>query len=604
MAAAPPPPSDYTAVFHSHYDQIRQLQRELHSALSAHAKGRRRHADAEPDAADPLGAVQLSRRELEVYNRLLNDEVLLLRFLKKHKFQLPAARAAFLAHVRFRLQTQLDTQSLSTFLASSKCPESLFRFLPQTDSQGRPVGLLSLKDAAGLSQDELLRFFTVMLEVARRWLKDINESRWIAEVDGLIEEEEAEAGAGGDASVLSGAGPAEPVMPAADGADATDDGDWRVLAGSKPPLPRVVEPQDSAATVVVDAVDADFLVAADRRPRSVSGSSFSPAFGPSVAVARRVLSDEDVLRRTVVAQISLVVDLDGVGVSNVNAGLPQPLMHLMSAHFPSMLAHCYVLNFRWVHQGLWTVVKNVLPSGATSRITFAGSVDELASSLGIPKEAIVDAPVPSRCRVFRRLMRPAIQLPRSTWENYVGDLSGSMDEGYHERSASDTDTASHGEVEEEEDDMFFDARSEVSEASTHSRLTSSRASLSRSVSTLSASAAYAAAAHAALPSHLANSRVVQIIRQILSLPLRAFDSALVALARQTFTSIARRAAAALVCFVAVLLVGTGRSEWLQRFFLSSFVGPVLGLSPSSVSGPRRFLPWDDSWASTLMPASI
>lgn len=177
----------------------------------------------------------------------------------------------------------------------------------------------------------------------------------------------------------------------------------------------------------------------------------------------------------------------------------------------------------------------------------------------------------------------------------MGDLSGSLDEGYHERSASDTDSASvHGEHEEEEDDPFFDARSEFSDISTRSYPVRHPHSLSRSVSSISAASAAAIAAHAALPSHLANSRVVQFIRQILSLPLRAFDNVLVALAKQTFTSIARRVAAAVVCFVAVLLVGAsnGRGEWIQRLLMSSIVGPVLGLSPASVSGARRFLPWD------------
>jgi hypothetical protein len=152
----------------------------------------------------------------------------------------------------------------------------------------------------------------------------------------------------------------------------------------------------------------------------------------------------------------------------------------------------------------------------------------------------------------------------------------------------------HGEQEEEEDDPFFDARSEISDISTRSyQLASARHPhpLSRSISSVSTSAA-AAAAHAALPSHLANSRVVQFIRQILSLPLRAFDNVLVALARQTFTSVARRVATALVCFVAVLLVGNGKAEWAQKLLMSTVIGPVLGISPASVSGARRFLPWD------------
>ena len=73
MAAQASAGSDYTALFHEHYNQIRALQRDSHSALQARAKGRRR-ADRAEDEGDALAGVVLSKRELEVYNRLLNDE--------------------------------------------------------------------------------------------------------------------------------------------------------------------------------------------------------------------------------------------------------------------------------------------------------------------------------------------------------------------------------------------------------------------------------------------------------------------------------------------------------------------------------------------------
>jgi hypothetical protein len=79
--------SDYTPLFHSHYEQVRQIQREVHSSLQSHSRGTRnknKHhlggldvavdSSVEGDGADPLQGVQLSKKELEVYNRLLNDE--------------------------------------------------------------------------------------------------------------------------------------------------------------------------------------------------------------------------------------------------------------------------------------------------------------------------------------------------------------------------------------------------------------------------------------------------------------------------------------------------------------------------------------------------
>lgn len=60
-------------MFHARHEQIRQLQRDLHSALQGHAK-RGRLRDDEHDDDDPLAGVHLTKRELEVHNRLLNDE--------------------------------------------------------------------------------------------------------------------------------------------------------------------------------------------------------------------------------------------------------------------------------------------------------------------------------------------------------------------------------------------------------------------------------------------------------------------------------------------------------------------------------------------------
>lgn len=85
MEVSAPSSSDYTQVFHQHYDQVRQIQRELHSALQSHAKGRARRGqahhpleasviDSPSEDSDPLAGIQLSKKELEVFNRLLNDE--------------------------------------------------------------------------------------------------------------------------------------------------------------------------------------------------------------------------------------------------------------------------------------------------------------------------------------------------------------------------------------------------------------------------------------------------------------------------------------------------------------------------------------------------
>ncbi|KAI8826590.1 uncharacterized protein EV422DRAFT_2611 [Fimicolochytrium jonesii] len=69
-------------------------------------------------------------------------------------------------------------------------------------------------------------------------------------------------------------------------------------------------------------------------------------------------------------QVSVVVDLDGVGLGNINYEMI-PLFHdLFSRHFPQTLGTVYVLNYGWFHSGMWSLLKTALPADACKKLQF------------------------------------------------------------------------------------------------------------------------------------------------------------------------------------------------------------------------------------------
>lgn len=49
----------------------------------------------------------------------------------------------------------------------------------------------------------------------------------------------------------------------------------------------------------------------------------------------------------------------------------------MDKRFPGMIGSIYVMNFGWMYQGLWQMIKYVLSDEARSRISFPSSKEVL-----------------------------------------------------------------------------------------------------------------------------------------------------------------------------------------------------------------------------------
>ncbi|SPO28749.1 uncharacterized protein UTRI_04627 [Ustilago trichophora] len=71
-----------------------------------------------------------------------------------------------------------------------------------------------------------------------------------------------------------------------------------------------------------------------------------------------------------VLQAAIAVDLASSGMANLELELLPFLLDLLKNHVPGMVGAVYVLNYGWVHAGMWAVIKRVLPQQALAKIFF------------------------------------------------------------------------------------------------------------------------------------------------------------------------------------------------------------------------------------------
>ncbi|KAH6591828.1 hypothetical protein BASA50_004989 [Batrachochytrium salamandrivorans] len=72
-------------------------------------------------------------------------------------------------------------------------------------------------------------------------------------------------------------------------------------------------------------------------------------------------------------QSTVVVDLKGFGMSNMNYELLPLFLEIFQKHFPQIIGHVLVLNYGWIHAGIWSIIKAGLTADATERLQFISS---------------------------------------------------------------------------------------------------------------------------------------------------------------------------------------------------------------------------------------
>lgn len=71
-----------------------------------------------------------------------------------------------------------------------------------------------------------------------------------------------------------------------------------------------------------------------------------------------------------VSQISIILDIAKAPFVPVDSNLMQALKKIVNSRYPGFVGSVYIMNFGWMYQGIWQVVKLVLSEQAKARVNF------------------------------------------------------------------------------------------------------------------------------------------------------------------------------------------------------------------------------------------
>ena len=74
-------------------------------------------------------------------------------------------------------------------------------------------------------------------------------------------------------------------------------------------------------------------------------------------------------------QVSVLVDVQDFGFSHLNLEYLPCLRQIFSNHFPQSFGSIYVVNYGWVHSGIWNFIKPLLTSETKDRLLFLNKAD-------------------------------------------------------------------------------------------------------------------------------------------------------------------------------------------------------------------------------------
>ncbi|TFK44283.1 CRAL-TRIO domain-containing protein [Crucibulum laeve] len=74
-------------------------------------------------------------------------------------------------------------------------------------------------------------------------------------------------------------------------------------------------------------------------------------------------------------QYVVLVDLKGLSMQSIDIDLMSWMLREVVPRFPGMLAGVFMLNYSWIHSGMWAIVKRLLPESALSRVFFPSQAE-------------------------------------------------------------------------------------------------------------------------------------------------------------------------------------------------------------------------------------
>jgi hypothetical protein len=84
-------------------------------------------------------------------------------------------------------------------------------------------------------------------------------------------------------------------------------------------------------------------------------------------------NEKNNVQPVLVSQISIVIDIANAPFVPADSSLMQALKLIVNQRFPGFVGSVYIMNFGWMYQGIWQVVKLVLSEQAKARVSFINS---------------------------------------------------------------------------------------------------------------------------------------------------------------------------------------------------------------------------------------
>ncbi len=102
-------------------------------------------------------------------------------------------------------------------------------------------------------------------------------------------------------------------------------------------------------------------------------------------------NDSNTDGKQTVLQASIAVDLAHSGMANLELELLPFLLDLLKNHVPGIVGAVYILNYGWIHAGMWAVIKRVLPQQALAKIFFLRTTSSWSISTRITSLLVTEA---------------------------------------------------------------------------------------------------------------------------------------------------------------------------------------------------------------------
>ncbi|KAI9473912.1 MAG: CRAL-TRIO domain-containing protein [Benjaminiella poitrasii] len=76
-----------------------------------------------------------------------------------------------------------------------------------------------------------------------------------------------------------------------------------------------------------------------------------------------------------ISQITIIIDVAKAPFVPIDSSLMQILKDITNSRFPGFVGSVYIMNFGWMYQGIWQVVKLVLSEQAKARVNFVSAAE-------------------------------------------------------------------------------------------------------------------------------------------------------------------------------------------------------------------------------------